>query len=60
VFEIKKVNIPALLLAILVITMLVFAGFAISSQNIWLILLFLVLGFAFMIFGLKLKKKRGW
>ncbi|HLR80338.1 MAG TPA: DUF5325 family protein [Bacillota bacterium] len=55
--KIKEINIPMLLLAMLVIAMFIAVGVAISYQNIWLILLFLVLGFAFMSFGLSLKRK---
>ena len=54
----KKLNIPMLLLAILVILMFCLVGVAMSYQNIWFILLFLLLGFGLMGFGLYLKNKR--
>lgn len=54
----KKVNIPMLLLAALVILMFVAVGVAIALRNIWLVLLFLILGFALMGSGLFFKKKR--
>lgn len=54
----KKINIPMLLLATLVIAMFVAVGVSISYQNIWFVLLFLVLGFAIMGFGLTIKRKR--
>lgn len=54
----KKIDIPRLLLAVLVILMFVFAGISVAFRNIWLILLFIVLGFAFMGFGLSLRHKR--
>ncbi|GAA0613391.1 hypothetical protein GCM10009001_33290 [Virgibacillus siamensis] len=54
----KNINIPMLLLATLVILMFVLVGIAISYRNIWFVLLFILLGFAFMGFGLSLKRKR--
>lgn len=54
----KKFNLPILLLATLVTLMFVAVGAAISYQNIWLILLFLVLGFGIMGYGISLKAKR--
>lgn len=53
----KNINVPMLLLAFLVILMFVAVGVAIAFRNIWLILLFLLLGFAIMGFGLSLKRK---
>lgn len=54
----KKINIPMLLLAILVICMFLAVGVAIAFRNIWFILLFLLLGFALMGYGLSLKRKK--
>lgn len=54
----KKINFPMLLLAILVISMFVAVGIAIAFRNIWFILLFLVLGFCIMGYGLSLKRKK--
>ncbi|WP_190279420.1 DUF5325 family protein [Ornithinibacillus gellani] len=54
----KNINFPMLFLAILVIAMFVAVGIAISYQNIWLIILFIVLGFGFMGYGISLKKKK--
>lgn len=54
----NKFNIPILLLATLVTSMFVAVGVAISYQNIWLILLFLLLGFGIMGYGISLKVKR--
>ncbi|WP_171046418.1 DUF5325 family protein [Lentibacillus cibarius] len=54
----QKLNIPMLLLATLVISMFVLVGISIAFRSIWLILLFLLLGFLFMGFGLFLKRKR--
>ncbi|GAB4072295.1 hypothetical protein GCM10028778_02260 [Barrientosiimonas marina] len=54
----KNINIPMLLLATLVILMFVLVGIAIAFRNIWLILLFILLGCAFMGFGITLKRRR--
>ncbi|WP_085992514.1 DUF5325 family protein [Oceanobacillus senegalensis] len=54
-----QLNIPMLILAFLVIAMFVGVGIAISLGNIWLILLFIVLGFAIMGYGLSIKRKEG-
>ncbi|MFD2760583.1 DUF5325 family protein [Lentibacillus juripiscarius] len=54
----QKIDIPMLLLASLVISMFILVGIAIAFRNIWLILLFLLLGSLFMGFGLSLKRKR--
>lgn len=54
----EKINVPTLLTATLVTLMFVAAGAAITYKNIWIILLFLVLGFAIMGFGISQKKKR--
>lgn len=55
---IKNVNIPMFLLATAVILMFVLVGAAIAMQNIWLIILFTVLGFLLMELGLTLKRRR--
>ncbi|MFS0672305.1 DUF5325 family protein [Ornithinibacillus sp. 179-J 7C1 HS] len=54
----KKVNIPALLLALLVVSMFIGVGFAIALRNIWLIILFIVLGFGIMGTGIANKRKK--
>jgi hypothetical protein len=54
----KKINIPALLLAILVVSMFIGVGLAIAYRNIWLVLLFIVLGFGIMGTGIANKKKK--
>lgn len=53
----KQINLPMLALAMLVIFMFVAVGIAISLQNIWLIAIFSLAGFAIMGFGLSLKRK---
>ena len=54
----KRFNILALLAATLITSMFIAVGIAISYKNIWLILLFLILGFAMMGFAISLKKQR--
>lgn len=54
----KKLDLPMLLLATLVILMFVLVGIAIAFRNIWLVLLFIILGVAFMGYGISLKRKR--
>ncbi|WP_165767891.1 DUF5325 family protein [Virgibacillus indicus] len=54
----KNINFPMLLLALLVIAMFFSVGIAIALRNIWLVLLFIILGFAFMGYGISLKKRR--
>ncbi|WP_404452464.1 DUF5325 family protein [Virgibacillus necropolis] len=54
----NKINYPMLLLAILVILAFFSVGIGIALRNIWLVLFFLLLGFAIMGFGLTLKRKR--
>jgi len=54
----KNVNIPMLLLATAVILMFFLVGAAIAMQNIWLIILFTILGFALMGLGLTIKRRR--
>lgn len=56
VLTMKRINFPMLLLAILVVTMFSLVGIAIHYANFWLIGLFLLLGFALMGFGLKIRK----
>lgn len=53
----RKINFPMLLLAMLVVAMFSLVGIAIHYANFWLIGLFLILGFAFMSFGLKIRNK---
>lgn len=48
----KKINFPKLLLATLVILMFVAVGISIALSNIWLVLLFTILGFATMGYGI--------
>lgn len=50
-------NIKMFFMALLVIAMFSMVGISIAFRNIWLILLFLVLGFASMGFGIYLKRK---
>ncbi len=54
----KKMDWPFLLLAILVVAMFVAVGYAVALRNIWLIILFIVLGIILMGYGLSLKRKR--
>jgi len=54
----KEINWPLFLLALLVVAMFFGVGFAIALRNIWLIILFLLLGFALMGYGISLKRKR--
>lgn len=52
----NKVNFPKLLLALLVISLFSGIGIAIAYRNVWLILLFIILGFGTMGYGISLKK----
>jgi len=52
----KKINFPMLLLAMLVVLMFCLVGIAIHYGNFWLVALFLILGFAFMGYGLSKRK----
>lgn len=52
----KNINFPMLFLAILVVTMFCLVGIAIHYANFWLVALFLLLGFAFMGYGLAKRK----
>lgn len=54
----KKINIPAFLLAMLVVLMFIGVGFAIALRSIWLVLLFIALGFGIMGTGIANKKKK--
>ena len=54
----KEINWPLFLLALLFVAMFFGVGFAIALRNIWLIILFLLLGFALMGYGISLKRKR--
>lgn len=54
----KDINFPMLFLAILVVSMFGLVGIAIHYGNFWLMGLFTLLGFAFMSFGLKIRKHR--
>ena len=54
----KKINLFALLLALLVVSMFIGVGFAIALRNTWLILLFIVLGFGIMGTGIASKKRK--
>lgn len=53
----KKINFPMLLLAMLVVLMFCLVGVAIAYQSFLLMILFVLLGFAFMGYGLYLKRK---
>nr|AIE77292.1 hypopthetical protein [uncultured bacterium pBIO2160] len=53
----KNINGRMLLLSILVVAMFIGAAISITYRNIWIILLFILLGFAVMGYGLSLKKK---
>ena len=54
----NKINYSMALLATIVIAAFVAVGVGIALRNIWFILLFLLLGFAIMGFGLTLKRKK--
>jgi len=54
----NKINIPMFLLALLIILMFAAVGVAIAFRNIWFILLFLILGFVLMGYGISLKRKK--
>ncbi|WP_161493870.1 DUF5325 family protein [Virgibacillus necropolis] len=54
----NKINYPMLLLAIIVILAFFSVGVGIALRNIWLVLFFILLGFAIMGYGLTLKRKR--
>lgn len=53
----KKLNVKMLGLSLLVIAMFIGAAISITYRNIWIILLFILLGFVVMGYGLSLKKK---
>lgn len=50
-------NLPMFLLAFLVVSMFALVGVAVAYKNFLLIGLFLFLGFAFMGYGISLKRK---
>lgn len=54
----KDVNIPILLLAALVVTMFCLVGVAMFYENTLFMILFTLLGFGTMGYGLMLKRKR--
>jgi L-asparagine transporter-like permease len=54
----KKFQWPFFFLAILVVAMFISVGFAIALRSVWLIILFIVLGFFLMGFGISLKRKQ--
>lgn len=54
----KEFNWSLFLLALLVVFMFIAVGFAIALRNVWLIGLFILLGFALMGYGISLKKKQ--
>ncbi|MEN2766583.1 DUF5325 family protein [Ornithinibacillus xuwenensis] len=56
--KLNKVNIPMLLLAMLVILMFIGVGFAIALRNIWLIVIFIALGFTIMGMGISMKRRK--
>lgn len=51
-------NFPMFLLALLVVFMFSLVGVAVAYKNFLLIGLFLILGFAFMGYGISLKKRK--
>ncbi|HLQ98591.1 MAG TPA: DUF5325 family protein [Candidatus Dormibacteraeota bacterium] len=53
----KKINIPMLLLALLVIALFSGVGIALAYKNMWAIIILFLLGFAVMGYGISLKKK---
>ncbi|WP_026570494.1 MULTISPECIES: DUF5325 family protein [Sediminibacillus] len=54
----KKIQLPMLLLAVLVIASFVAAGIAIGFRNYLLMVLFILAGFLLMGFGLARKRRR--
>lgn len=53
----SKINIRMLLLALLIISMFAAVGIALAFRNVWLVILFFLLGFALMSYGISLKRK---
>lgn len=53
----KKINIPMLLLALLVISLFSGVGVALAYRNIFAMIVCFLLGFAVMGYGISLKKK---
>lgn len=54
----KNINVPILLLATLVVSMFCLVGVAMFYENFLFMILFTLLGFFFMGYGLMLKRKR--
>jgi len=54
----KNINVPTLLLAILVVSMFCLVGIAMFYENFLFMILFTLLGFLIMGYGLVLKRKR--
>lgn len=54
----KKIHIPSLVLAVLVITSFLAAAVAIGYRNYSLTGISMLIGFIFMFFGIKRKKRR--
>ncbi|MDY0408064.1 DUF5325 family protein [Virgibacillus soli] len=54
----KKIDIPLLLLAMLVVAMFILVALSVALLNIWLIILFLILACSFMWLGISIKTKR--
>lgn len=54
----KNINLPILLLAILVVSMFCLVGVAMFYENSLFMILFTLLGFGLMGYGLMLKRKR--
>jgi len=58
VLELKRINFPMLLLATLVVLMFCLVGVALAFQSYLFMILFTVLGFSFMGYGLILKRQK--
>lgn len=54
----KDFNWSMFFLALVVVAMFIAVGFAIALRSVWLIVLFIALGFLFMGYGLVLKRKK--
>ncbi|MBP1968236.1 hypothetical protein J2Z83_000328 [Virgibacillus natechei] len=54
----KNINFPMLLLALLVISLFASVGVAIAFRSVLFIILFMLLGFLVMGYGITLKRKR--
>lgn len=53
----KSIDWKFFFLAFLVVLMFIGVGVAIALRNIWLIILFIILGFGLMGYGISLKRK---